>query len=360
MTGHRTSAEQGKKSGSSLSRPVKFLASLLVVTVVSLATLFVLEFAVRWAIPAYDPSGHIRFIAGKDERPLLGVANSQQRQIKNTGDFDVTIRFNKYGFRDQRDLAKSGFDDYFVTGDSVSFGWGVEETDRVSEQLERIIGKPVYNISTPVSLDGTKKLIDYAEKKGAKIGNLIIFFGTEVRMLDYESPPSPATPSPTVKRLFSRLKPMLRDNSALYFLFTSFVHRNPSLRNFAIRAGLIDPTMEGFPIHEYDPKAIESTAKYLARFAERKDRRLTVVVLPMRTLWIGPSQKTEDRILRTFVARLRELDLDVLDLRLYFEDGGRPFQYFFKNDGHWNPAGHAMVGRAVARHLGFNTEGGKK
>ncbi len=77
------------------SRPARFLASVFIVSFVSLATLFVLEFAVRWAVPVFDPSGHVRILSGEGERPNLGQPNTRQRQIKNTGDFVVEIRFNK-------------------------------------------------------------------------------------------------------------------------------------------------------------------------------------------------------------------------------------------------------------------------
>lgn len=342
-----------------LSRPARFLASVFIVAFASLATLFVLEFVVRWAVPAFDPSGHVRIVSGDGERPNLGQPNTLQRQIKNTGDFDVKIRFNKYGLRDDRDLAQSSRDDYFAVGDSISFGWGVKEEERVTEQLEKIIGRPVYNISIPGDLNDSEKLVAYAEKNGAKIGNLIVFFGTEVRMRNYDTPPpSPRTAQPPLlKQWFKGLKVNLMETSALYFLFTSFIHQNPTLKDMAIEAGLINPNLEGFPIHTFDAQVIESTARRLARFAGVEDRRVVIVVLPMRTLWVGPSQKTEDRIWRTLIGRLREFNLDVLDLRPHFQAGGRPFQYFFKNDGHWNPKGHAMVGRAVARHLGFDVPG---
>lgn len=340
------------------SRPARFLASVFIVAFASLAMIFVLEFVVRWAVPAFDPSGHVRIVAGDDEHPNLGPPNTQQRQIKNTGDFDVEIRFNKYGLRDDRDLAQSSRNDYFAVGDSISFGWGVKEEERVTEQLEKIIGRPVYNISIPGDLNISEKLVAYAEKNGAKIGNLIVFFGTEVRMRNYDAPRSTQATQPFIlKQWFRVLKVTLMETSALYFLFTSFIHQNPILKDIAVEAGLINPNLEGFPIHTFDAQVIVSTAKRLARFAEVEDRRVTIVVLPMRTLWIGPSQKTEDRIWQTLIARLRELNLDVLDLRPHFEAGGRPFQFFFKNDGHWNPKGHAMVGRAVALHLGFDVPG---
>lgn len=344
-----------------MTRPAEFIVSTLVVAVTTLATLVMLEYIVRWTIPAFDPSGHVSFVPAPVGRPALGEPNSVQRQIKNTGDYDVTIRFNKYGFRDDRDFAHSTRDDYFAVGDSLAFGWGVEETDRVTEQLEKMIARPIYNISIPLDIDGAEKLVDYAEAQGAKIGNLIYLFSTEARIRNYDVKPtgSDAAGENTDgagRRHYLSVKYWLADNSALYFLFTSFVHRTPALRDLAIAAGLIQPNLEGFSIRDYNPRDIESTANRLARFVEREDRRVILVVLPSRTLWIGPSRDIEDRISRTLIDRLQDMGLEVVDVRPYFEAGGNPFKYYFKNDPHWNAAGHRQVALAIARHLGATAE----
>jgi len=340
-----------------MTRTATFIASTLVVVVATLATLVMLEYVVRWTIPAFDPSGHVSFVPGTAGRPALGAPNTVQRQIKNTGDYDVTVRFNKYGFRDDRDLADSTGDDYFAVGDSLAFGWGVEEPNRVTEQLEKMIKRPVYNISIPLDIEGAEKLIDYAEALGAKIGTLIYLFSTEARIRNYDAKPTGGDAEAegangAGRRRYFAVKYWLADNSALYFLFTSFIHRNPTLRNLAVTAGMIQPNLEGFSIREFNPRDIESTANRLVRFVKRKERRVIVVVLPSRTLWIGPNRDVEDRISRTLIGRLRDMGLEVVDIRPSFEAGGDPFKHYFKNDPHWNAAGHRQVAIAIARHLG--------
>lgn len=340
-----------------MTRPATFIASTLVVVVATLATLVMLEYVVRWTIPAFDPSGHVSFVPATAGRPALGTPNTVQRQIKNTGDYDVTIRFNKYGFRDDRDLADSTRDDYFAVGDSLAFGWGVEEADRVTEQLEKMINRPVYNISIPLDIDGAEKLIDYAEAQGAKIGTLIYLFSTEARIRNYDAKPTGGDAAAegadgSRRRHYLAVKYWLADNSALYFLFTAYIHRSPTLRNLAVAAGLIQPNLEGFSIRDYHPHDIESTANRLVRFIKRKERRVIVVVLPSRTLWIGPSRDVEDRISRTLIGRLRDMSVEVVDVRPYFEAGGDPFKHYFRNDPHWNAVGHRQVAVAIARHLG--------
>ena len=82
------------------------LSATAMVVVSSVVAIFVMEFATQMIFPALTPSGHIRFNAGTATKPALGPKNTTLRQIKNTGDFDVTVIFNRYGLRDVNDLAQ--------------------------------------------------------------------------------------------------------------------------------------------------------------------------------------------------------------------------------------------------------------
>jgi hypothetical protein len=55
----------------------------------------------------------------------LGPAGAERRLYKNSGDYDVRVRFNRHGLRDQRDIADARPDDVVFVGDSFTFGWGV-------------------------------------------------------------------------------------------------------------------------------------------------------------------------------------------------------------------------------------------
>ncbi len=129
--------------------------------------MMILEVGIWVFLPKFDPSGAVRFHVNADRVPL-GPANETLRQWKNTGDYDVTFRFNGYGLRDEKDLALSTKDDYFVVGDSFSLGWGVEENERYSNRLEPLLSHRVYNVSAPGGFDSYERLIWYAISKGAK------------------------------------------------------------------------------------------------------------------------------------------------------------------------------------------------
>ncbi|MDA1090648.1 MAG: hypothetical protein O3A85_10095 [Proteobacteria bacterium] len=313
-----------------------------------------IEFGTRFLYPALAPSGQIRFVAGKGDMPDLGPKNTTLRQIKNTGDFDVSVKFNKYGLRDSKDFAESTPEDYFVVGDSLSFGWGVEENQRYSDLLQAVLKRPVYNLCIPGGFDNFEKTINYAKQHGAKVKKLImaISMGHNLAIYEDKGKAEDKPPPPTALGFLRSIKPILTSNSAFYFLVTSFIHKNDGLKKFATDWGLITPNLEGIAHKAYSPAVIESTAQRAARLARQYDT--LVLIAPSRALWFGTEEekKTARRIHREFIARLAELGLKVVDVRTTFEKEADPLKNYFVNDGHWSPQGHAAAAKALIKYLG--------
>ncbi|MDA1090941.1 MAG: hypothetical protein O3A85_11610 [Proteobacteria bacterium] len=311
------------------------------------------EFAVRLAQPELNPARHLRFEASQNGLPTLGPRNTEQRQIKNTGDFNVMIRFNRYGLRDSKDLATSTEEDIFLVGDSFTFGWGVKENERISEQLQTLSGRRVFNLSIPTGFNGYEKLLDYATANGARIKNVIIAVSmeTDLGLYDKASAPKDAVPTPPsgAGNILKRIKGYLTDNSALYVLTTTLIHRTSALKALAVGTGFLTPNLEGVRKYEFSQQVIESSARRLQKIAVRFNT--TVVVLPSRALWAGDHQTVEGRRHSTFVKRILDRGLDVIDLRAAFEAGGNPLIYHFANDPHWTPRGHALAAKVLAAHL---------
>ena len=313
----------------------------------------IVEFSLRLTQPELDSTRHLRFEKTGKDGPTLGPKNAVQRQIKNTGDFDVTVRFNKYGLRDSKDLARSNGEDYFLVGDSFTFGWGVEEEERLSERLEALIGRRVFNLSAPADLKGYEQMIAYAVRNGASASNIIIAVNMATDIIRYDRQPVDEAPAAGVGArkpgLLARIKNFLTSHSALYLLVTTLVHRSPGLKGLAAKAGLLVPNLEGIRRHGFSEEAIASAAGVLAEFARKYEA--IVVIIPTRALWYGNNREVEERRHRVFVERVAGLGLDVVDLRPAFEAEGAPLAYHFRNDGHWNPSGHAKVARVLAAHI---------
>jgi hypothetical protein len=335
------------KVGGQFSVLKRIFINLLVLIIACLASLFALEFGLRWFAPHLDPSGTVRFQVTEDRVPL-GFANATVRQFKNTGDYDVEVAFNRYGLRDRKDLANADESDIFVVGDSYSMGWGVGESERFSDVLDELIAERVFNISIPTDLIGYSSLVRYAESHGAPIRRLVVGLCMENDLLDYDAlEEMPTRGRPQVG--LGRVKAWLTENSALYMALTTVVHRQQKLRAWAIRSGLLVDNIAGMRRNRFSEDILRMSADRLVRLIDNHDA--TVVVIPSRGLWVGGNEQTENRIHEAFVSRLRAVEIDVVDLRSVFEASGNPMQFHFDNDGHWNPRGHRMAATALTAHL---------
>ena len=323
------------------------------------AALILNEFAAAVVVPAYDPRQHVHFTDadGPGPMPPLAIANTVSRQVKNTGDYNVTVRINRHGLRDDRDIAKATAADYIVVGDSFMFGWGVEEDQRFSEQLEKRIGRPVYNLGITGNLDTYQDLLDYAERLGAKVRNVILCVTMETDIERYDlakkppvsrSPVPPPTEAPRPLSALAWTKAWLMQHSSLYFMTTAAIHQSRWLEAAAVAAGLIVPNLEGIHDGGFDAEAVRRSAERVVAY-ERYN--LTVVLIPSRGLWHGKDRADHERTHAAFLAALRARHINVVDLKPAFEKGGAPLQYHFRNDGHWNPRGHALAAKVVAARL---------
>ncbi len=340
--------ETDKATGGLIARAIRAAALALAGALVGvLAALLAFELAARLFFPAFDPSGRFRFAHEVDGVPMLGEPGTVARQKKNTGDYDVIVRINARGLRDDKDVAQAVADDIAVVGDSFAWGWGVRAEERFSDRLQKLTGKRVFNISTPTDLEGYGALIAYARKLGGKFGTVVLAICMENDLHEYTAESGEARDTAR-----ESLRDWLERTSAGYLLLTTVVHQTPWLKAPAVRLGLITPNLEGIARNAYDQAAIDSSARKVAELAG--DRRLIAVLIPSRALWVGGDRETEDRVHEGFAAALQRLGIEMVDLRPLFESGGQPLSYHFANDGHWNERGHRLAAEAIARKLGSN------
>lgn len=351
-----------------MSKITKFAQNLLLFIAASAISLAALEMAVRLIFPQYDPSGGIRFYTESDGT-VIGLPNSVAHQVKNTGDYDVTVRFNSDGYRDPKNVRSSIHGAIFVVGDSFSMGWGVEERERFSDRLSQSLGQDVYNIAIPADLDTYDKLTRRAERLGAKIDLLIVGVCMENDLRIYE--PSVATsrpvdtgvpitssgvvpipPAESFASYIQQWKLWLMDRSSTYFLVTSVVHRTPWLAALAARLGLLKENLKAVddqPIPT--PAVLKSSEERLIRLLN--GHKAIVLIIPSRQLWVGTEQaKSASAVAHeAFVSALRSRGVRVVDLRGKFEMSGNPLGYHFRHDGHWNAAGHALAAHELANAI---------
>ena len=334
-------------------RPGRFL----LIAAVVVAALFSQEAAVRLALPAFDPANHLRFMPPQGDLPPLGKPNSTHRLIKNSGDYDVQVRFNRHGLRDSLDVSQAGPDDIALVGDSFAFGWGVREDQRISEQLSQRLGRRVFNLGVPTDIDGYFALLQYARDLGGHPGQVVVLVNMTDDLIDYDgrgnvvSFPSSPPPPPATEggRGFGSAKEFLLTHSALYFLATSLVQRQPLLRSLAIKAGLI-AAVQPAAARDVGDAALKAATARLVRLA--RSQPTLIVLIPYRGLWLGGEPATEHAVHERFRRQLEAAGLDVLDPLSAMEalPGGPPTVHF-ATDAHWNPKGHALVADLLAKRL---------
>jgi len=316
--------------------------------------LLLLEFIVRALFPFFNPRAQIRFYATQDNF-FLGPISQQIRQATPKGDYDVTVSFNQYGFRDTKDFRGSSGRDIFVVGDSFSMGMGVEEGERYSNLLEQRLGRRVFNISIPEDIRGYSRLVKYAERRGATIRNLVIGVCMENDLRDYSDGKSSVelfkdkqylkSSSP----LLDRMRVWFWSHSALYIGASHSLQRNSTLRGWMERVGLARNIDRLTTKNVFSEQVLVSSRDVLVELATNYNS--VILIIPSRALWFGENQAGERKVHEHFVELLCKAGLNVVDLRPAFEKTGDPLANYFATDPHWNPTGHFNSAVELSKHF---------
>lgn len=327
-------------------------AALFLVT--GMLSLWVLDRAIRVFLPHYDPRRQIAFqMLGAYDDAAIGPRNGSIRQRTPKGDYDLTVHFNAYGFRDEQDLALSTTNDFLAVGDSFTMGWGVESHERFSNQITDRTGLKIYNIGIPGDLAQYRGAIRYAKDCGATAGNLLVGVCMNNDLKNYESADkSQLAVYGDRKKWKARLRAELQTRSALYLACSYELQRIPALRSLFERLGISRDINELTLQNIYNENILDSSARQcveLANTAGREQARF--ILIPSLALWVGDNQKTEAVIHDAFASRLRAEGLHVLDLKPGFDATGRARSYYFTTDAHWNADGHALAAQHISAWL---------
>ncbi len=305
-----------------------------------------LEVGIRVLLPQFNPSDQVYYLQSDRHAPPLGPPNTQFRQRKNSGDYDVSVAFNSHGLRDAKSVARAEESDWLVVGDSFSMGMGVQADERYSNRLDAALDAAVYNISIPTDVQGYEKLLSYARQLGAKAQNIVVGVCMENDLRHYTAMDTP----PTTTTSLDYLKAFLTYRSAVYQALTTVVQQTPSLYEVARRTGLIRPHIGSIPSAQVSEMVLHSTADLLTQL-RRDNSRVVVLIIPSRYLWAGDQTVETDRVHRAFVALLRAAGLAVVDPRRAFENTGNPLGLHFAHDPHWTPTAHRIAAAQLAAAL---------
>lgn len=333
-----------------LSAPPPLL-KVLIFVLTCVGALMIAEWSIRLALPAYDPIGNLVFKRDPATGLVLGERNTSARQVKNSGDYNVGIRINRNGFRARQDVANGSIDDIYVVGDSFAFGWGVEENERFSDRMAVLAGRRVQNLAIPVNIDSYEKLLGYASSLGAEIRDVVIAINMIDDFVVTAPDPTPVQPVRPAEqkldaaRVIYRVKNFLIQNSAFYFALTTGLNTIDWLRAALVRIGLIATLDKVWGAPGED--AVAQSMTVLSRIADKYS--VTLMLIPSRGLWIGDKKQELSEYHNRIHAELLRRGFRVIDMRPVLEATGDPMAYHFRNDGHWNPRGHALAAEALSR-----------
>lgn len=315
----------------------------------SLATCIV-EYQLRLEKPEYNPSVNLATnINSFGVR--VNTPNFSGRFWKNTGDYNVPVVINEFGYRESKNIRSITRDDIIVLGDSFPIGWGVKEEERFTNVIENKIGKKTYNLSVSADdIQGYIKTLSYIESLGIKVKKIIIgiTFETDVKNYLAFSPSvnlpstSPAEESKvTLSSHFIAFKDYLKNKIAIYNYLTAYFHNHHALKAALIKFGIIKDNIEGMVFNQYDQMAISSSINLLKDFS--KKYKVIVLLIPSRGIWAGKNIETENLVYNEFVDKLAKEKINFVDPRASFEKNHQPLMYHFKNDPHWNRTGHELI-----------------
>lgn len=292
---------------------------------------------------------------------------------QNNGDFRVHLHINDFGLRNPEPVNKAD-GRIWVVGDSLTFGWGVEQDERYSSVIARALGQPTYNIASPgTDVCGYQALVarmPVASRPKAVVLGLTI--ENDIEQYDCRAEAASAAarakatgdnPGNDVGRggfSLTRLKYFLIRHSALYNVAVSALKRVAFLNEAAVRLGWAarEHVDRGIPSSEQPESVAGSTAAEVARLRSLLPKGTPVVVLIIPARFdIRDGAPAYVRRREAVVAALRRFDLPVIDPIAAFRAAGFAATHF-AHDGHWSPLGHRLAGEAVAAWLKDHRIGG--
>jgi hypothetical protein len=291
--------------------------------------------------------------------PLLGWAHKPgQEGIFETPQFRTLVRINDNGLRDRPHsyARQNNIERILVLGDSFAWGYGVEESERFSQLLEKSLD--VEAINAGVSGYSTDQELLWYQNEGIKYDTDLVILelaGNDVDDNDqqlvnhiYYKPkfvleegrliptgyPVPKT-SPQGRFIYS-----LSQNSALafflvqrYFDFRSFYHQ------MKVNSDHASSPVSGLSTEKEDFKLTIALLDEMRNIAKSRNAKFMIVATDR--WWDSPPGETYE----DFINTLQTEGFLVLDVESM--PGFDPEVMLIPNDGHWNQAGHEFVAKEI-------------
>jgi len=290
---------------------------------------------------------------------LLGWAHEPgQKGIFETPQFHIVVRINEKGLRDrphsyerQNDIGR-----ILVLGDSFAWGYGVEESERFSQLLEKSLDVEVINAG--VSGYSTDQELLWYKNEGIKYETdlvILVLAGNDVGDNDqqlvntiYYKPrfvlengqlipkgyPIPKT------SLQGRLVYSVSQRSALaYFLVRRYFDLLSLYSKIKVNSDHTNSLASATNVEREPFKLTIALIDEMRKIAE--SRKAKFVIVTTNRWWNSPARETY----QDFINALRTEGFLVLDVESM--PGFDPEVMLIPDDGHWNQAGHEFVAEKI-------------
>jgi lysophospholipase L1-like esterase len=330
------------------------LINLSLIVISTLFALFLSEMALR--LMGFKPM----YVSPERDRfwkydSLLGWAHQPgQEGIFETPQFRTTVRINEKGLRDPEHSyeRQNDIERILVLGDSFAWGYGVEESERFSQRLEKSLDVEVINAG--VSGYSTDQELLWYRNEGIKYDTdlvILVIAGNDVGDNDrelvntiYYKPkfvieegqlvpigyPIPKT-SPQGRFVYS-----LSQRSALaYFLVQRYFDLHTLYNSLKVNSDQANSPESGINAEREPFKLTVALIDEMRNIAESKKAKFMIVATDR--WWNTSSRETY----KDFINTLRTEGFLVLDVESM--PGFDPEKMLIPDDGHWNSEGHEFV-----------------
>ena len=290
---------------------------------------------------------------------LLGWAHEPgQEGIFETPQFHTVVRINESGLRDPEHSYErsNNIKRILVLGDSFAWGYGVEESDRFSQLLEKALNVEVINAG--VSGYSTDQELLWYKSEGIKYETdlvILVLTGNDVGDNDrqlvntiYYKPKFVIEegklvpigyPVPQTSRQ-GKIIYFLSQRSALgYFLVQRYFDLRSSYGNLRVNTVNADALKSKTPS---DSHTFELTIALLDEIKTiAKSNNAEFMIVATDRWWNVPSSATY----ADFIQTVRKEEFLVLDVEAI--PGFDPAEMLIPDDGHWSRQGHEFVASKV-------------
>ena len=280
---------------------------------------------------------------------------------QNNGDFRVNIKINDFGLRNNEQVDKAN-GRIWVVGDSMTFGWGVEEDQIYSSIISDRLEIKTFNIASPgTDICGYQALLHRMPNQqmpkvvvmGLILENDIHEYDCAERARQAEMQTKKAPPKLLFGGSLLKIKMFLTRNLATYNFIAVSLKRVDVIREILNRIGIIrDAKTYRNPLSGGDfDKTVKASVDEIEKFSKMLPDKIPflVVIAPGRfELYNGDPLYSKLR---------KEIGQALNNRQISFVD---PFQSFIKagydpthftHDGHWTALGHKLAGEAAAQRI---------